>query len=258
MRHDEFARHEADARDLIDALGKLTSSSDHQASADFEAQVLARADAEPELTPRRRFWAWFFDAPWGPASPVMRLAMAGLSAVILVGAVSQYITWANAYWMGIPFDGLREARLQERLWHKNFECATQLDHQSANYAAIAGEQVTVVTWACPSGDVLVTLESVSDEISRRSVWVALDAPHEAASLLERLIPSAFAASPERLIAQRPKPKLKVIEQKWLSKKRLQRRVQRGPNACFDEVINTRNGKVIERRPAPCKPSGARR
>ncbi len=253
MRHDEFARHEADARDLIEALGKLTSSRDHQASEDFEAQVLARADAEPEPAPRRGLWAWFFDAPWVPASPPIRMAVAGSSLLILIGAVSQYITWVNAYWMGIPSDGLREARLQERLWHKNFDCATQLDHKSANYAAIAGEQVTVVTWACPSGDVLVTLESVADEISRRSVWVALDAPHEAASLLERLIPSAFAASPEHLVAQRQKPKVSVLCQKWLSKKRLQRRIQRGPNKCVDEVINARNGKVIKRRQAPCEP-----
>lgn len=249
MRHDEFARHETDARDLIEALGKL--SYDHRASTDFEAQVMALTDAEP--VPRRGLWAWFFDASWVPTSPAMRMAVVGLSLVILIGAVSQYMTWVNAYWMGIPSDGLREARLQEHLWQKNFNCATQLDHKSVNYAAIASEQVTVVTWACPSGDVLVTLESVADEISRRSVWVPLDTPQEAAGLLEGLIPSAFAASPELLVAQRQKPKMSVLCQKWLSKQRLQRRVQRAPGKCVDEVIDTRNGKVIKRRAAPCEP-----
>ena len=57
MRHDEFARHEADARDLIETLGQL--SRDHQSSADFEALVLSRADEVP--TPRRGLWTWFFE-----------------------------------------------------------------------------------------------------------------------------------------------------------------------------------------------------
>jgi hypothetical protein len=64
-------------------------------------------------------------------------------------------------------------RAQEQLWQKNFACATQLDHNSSNYALIAGEHVVVVTWACPSGDVLVTVESATDESFRRSVWMPL-------------------------------------------------------------------------------------
>ncbi len=251
MRHDEFARHEADARDLIETLGKLSQSHDRQASEDFEAQVLARADAQP--TPRRGLWAWFFDGSWIPISPAMRVAVAGLSVMILIGAVSQYVTWVNAYWMGIPSDALREARLQEHLWQKNFDCATQLDHKSVNYAAIASEQVTVVTWACPSGDVLVTLESVADEISRRSVWVPLDTPDEAAGLLEHVISSAFAASHKRRIPPRPRPQLSVLCQKWLPNRLLLRRMQRAPGRCVDEVINPRSGRVVKRAPAPCRP-----
>ncbi len=248
MRHDEFARHEADARDLIEALGKI--SRDRQASADFEAQVMARADQAP--APRRGLWSWFFDMPWVPASPTMRIAVAALGVLMLVGAVSQYITWVNAYWMGSPSDELREARIQERLWQKNFDCAAQLDHKSANYAAIAGEQVTVVTWACPSGDVLVTLASVSNEISRRSVWVALDAPQVDVQPLDWLTSSAFAASADR-VAQRQRPKLSVLCQKRLPKKRLLRRIQHAPGKCVDEVIDIRTGRVVERRKAPCQP-----
>ncbi len=248
--HDEFARHEADARDLIEALGKLNASRDRQASEDFETQVMARAAREPAS--RRGLWSWLFDMLWGPVNPPMRIVMAALRVIILVGAVSQYVTWAKAYWMGIPADELREARLQEHLWQKNFDCAAQLDHKSTNYAAIAGEQVTVVTWACPSGDVLVTLEAVSDEVSPRSVWVALDAPQLNVKLLDWLTPSAFAASPYR-VAQRQRPRMSVLCQKRLPKKRLLRRVQKQPGQCVDEVIDTRNGRVIERRKAPCKP-----
>ncbi|WP_218673907.1 hypothetical protein, partial [Candidatus Entotheonella palauensis] len=210
----------------------------------------ARAAQEP--APRRGLWSWLLNIRWGLASPPMRIAMAALGVLILVGAISQYVTWMNAYWIGIPPDELREARIQEHLWQKNFDCAAQLDHKSTNYAAIAGEQVTVVTWACPSGDVLVTLESVSDEISQRSVWVALDAPDLNVELLDWLTSPAFAASPDR-VAQRQRPTRSVLCQKRLPKKRLRRRIQHKPGQCVDEVIDTRNGRVIERRKAPCKP-----
>ncbi|PON15274.1 hypothetical protein C2W62_24675 [Candidatus Entotheonella serta] len=250
MRHDEFARHEADAHDLIEALGQLAGSRDRQTAADFEAQVMARAAREP--VPRRGLWSWLFDRLWIPESPPLQIALAALSVLILVGSVSQYVTWVNAYWMGIPPDELREARIQEHMWQKNFDCAAQLNHTSANYAAIAGDQVSVVTWACPSGDVLVTLASVSDEVSQRSIWVALDAPDIDVHLLDWLTPSAFAASPDRM-AQRQRPRLSVLCQKRLPKKRLLRRIQQQPGQCVDEVIDTRNGKVVERRKAPCQP-----
>ncbi len=250
MRQDEFARHEADAHDLIEALGKLNLSRDRQASVDLETQVMTRAAQEPG--PRRGLWSWFVDVLWRPVSPPMRMAVAALSLFILVGAVSQYVTWVRAYWMGIPANELREARIQEHLWQKNFDCAGEQDYTSANYAAIAGEQVSVVTWACPSGDVLVTLTSVSDEISQRSIWVALDAPEINVELLDWLTPSAFAASPERM-AHRQRPKLSVLCQKRLPKKQLLRRMQQKPGQCVDEVIDTRNGRVVERRKVPCKP-----
>ena len=250
MRHDEFAQREDDARDLIDALGQLNASRSSQAAVDFEAQVMARAAQEPE--PRPSMWSRWFNMSWTPASPSMRLAVAALGVFLLVGSISQYVTWVNAYWIGIPPDELHQARVQEELWQKNFDCAAQLDYESANYAAIAGDQVTVVTWACPSGDVLVTLKSVSDEISERSIWVALDDPQFSVKLLDWLTPSAFAASP-RLVAQRKKPKLTVLCQKRLPNKRLLRRVQYGPRQCVEELINMRNGKVLKRQKSSCKP-----
>ncbi len=54
MTHDELRRHGEDARDLIDALRRL--SSDAQASPDFLARVMAKADPQtnealPALAP---------------------------------------------------------------------------------------------------------------------------------------------------------------------------------------------------------------
>ena len=250
MKHDEFSRHEDDARDLIEALGKL--SRDTQASPGFSARVIAQADQLP--TPRRGAFAWLSDLPLWPASPSWQVAAAALCLIVMIGAVSQYVTWVRAGLMGVPSGLLHEAQLQQQLWQKNFECATQLTQQSANYAAIAGEHVTVVTWACPSGDVLVTLESLteSEKLSRRSVWVPLDSPQTTAHFFDELVSQAFA-SEQLLFAQRSNPVTRVICQKRVHKKLVKRRIQRANGKCEDEWIQVTNGSVVKRQPAPCTP-----
>jgi hypothetical protein len=250
VKHDEFSRHEDDARDLIEALGKL--SRDTQASPGFSARVIAQADQLP--TPRRGAFAWLSDLPLWLASPSWQVAAAALCLIVMIGAVSQYVTWVRAGLMGVPSGLLHEAQLQQQLWQKNFECATQLTQQSANYAAIAGEHVTVVTWACPSGDVLVTLESLteSEKLSRRSVWVPLDSPQTTAHFFDELVSQAFA-SEHLLFAQRSNPVTRVICQKRVHKKLVKRRIQRANGKCEDEWIQVTNGSVVKRQPAPCTP-----
>jgi hypothetical protein len=103
------------------------------------------------------------------------VAVAVLLLLAMIGAVPQYALWIKAYAWGVPSDAMYTARIQERLWEKNFACAAQLDHSSSTYAALTGEWGTVVVWACPSGDVQVTVESPQEARSRRSVWIALDA-----------------------------------------------------------------------------------
>ena len=250
MKHDEFSRHEDDAHDLIEALGKL--SRETQASPGFSARVMAQAEQVP--IPRRSALAWLLDLTWWPTSPGWQVAVAAFCLVVMIGAVSQYVTWIRAGLMGVPSGSLHEAKLQQQLWQKNFECATQLSQQSANYAAIAGEHVTVVTWACPSGDVLVTLESLteSEDVSRRSVWVALGSPQKTAHFLDEIIPQAFAAQRPQL-AQRSNPVTQVICQKRMRKKLVKRRVKRANGKCEDEWIKVTNGAVVKRQPASCNP-----
>jgi hypothetical protein len=192
--------------------------------------------------------------PLCPASPGWQAAVAALCLIVMIGAVSQYVTWIRAGLMGVPSGLLHEAQLQEQLWQKNFECATQLTQQSANYAAIAGEHVTVVTWACPSGDVLVTLESLtgSEDVSRRSVWVAFDFPQKTARFFDAFVPQAFAARRPQL-AQRSNPVTQVICQKRVDKKLVKRRVKRANGKCEDEWIQVTNGSVVKRQSAPCNP-----
>jgi hypothetical protein len=43
----------------------------------------------------------------------------------------------------------------------------------------------------------------------------------------------------------------VICQKWLPNKLVKRRIRRANGKCVDEVINPRNGRVVQRQPAPC-------
>ncbi len=138
------------------------------------------------------------------------------------------------------------------LWQKNFACATQLNRDSSNYAAIAGEHVTVVTWACPSGDVLITVESATEESMQRSVWIALEAPQQRASLFEGLVQEALAAAWPLYAGKRADPVIAVLCQKWLKNKKLiLRRIRRANGRCIDEVINPRTGRVLKRQKASC-------
>ena len=163
------AREEAN-RELVEALRRV--SQDTRASPDFVARVMARAGAG--AFPRPGVWAWLWQPPLWSGAMSLRLAGAAFLVLAVIGAIPQYLAWINAYVMGVPAETIYEARIQERLWQKNFYCATEMDQSSSNYAVINGEELVVVTWACPSGDVLVTVESSNDRAARRSVWVPLE------------------------------------------------------------------------------------
>lgn len=247
MTHDEFTRREEEARDIIDALGRL--SRDRQASADFPARIMARAEQLP--SPRRGFFAWLTGEFLWPTTVGARVAVAAVCLLVVIGAASQYMTWIKAYLMGVPSSTMYQARLQERLWEKNFACATQLDQNSNNYAVITGEHVVVVAWACPSGDVLVTVESPTEELSQRSVWVAFDTPLQTTSLLQGLVQETFAATLQLHAQRRSDPVIAVLCQKWLPNRLVKRRIRRADGKCSDVILNPRNGRVISHRKAPC-------
>jgi hypothetical protein len=247
MTPDKFTEHERAARDIIETLGEMSRKA--TASPDFLARVMARAAEGPAPRPRLvdrvlALVAW-------PSSAQTRMALAAMLVLACVGAVPQYIEWVRAYLLGVPADTLYEARLQEALWVKNFACAAQLDQHSNAYAAINYDQVNVVVWACPSGDVLVGLGSTTEPAVRRSVWVPLETVGQPKSHLLWLVRHAFAADDRPSGRERPAPMNRVLEQKWLPDKRIKRRVQTGNDQCRDEVINPRTGRV-ESRPVPCK------
>jgi hypothetical protein len=247
MTPDELNAREAAHRDLIEALRR--ASQDTQASPDFVARVMARA--EQVSLPRRPWLPWLRLPSLWLAAPRWRLAMAAIFVLAVIGAIPQYLAWINAYVMGVPAAKIYEARVQERLWQKNFACATQLDHSSSNYAVINGEELVVVAWACPSGDVLVTVEAADDQDWRRSVWVSLE---ERQSFTRRFPwrPRAAHADAEAQVARkRAEPVVEVLCQRWLPNRFIKRRVQLADGNCFDETINPRTGQVVQRQKAPC-------
>jgi hypothetical protein len=247
MTPDEFNSQEEANRDLVEALRRL--SQDAPAPADFLARVMARADHEP--VPRRSILAWAWQPPPWSMAMGMRLAAAAIFVLAVIGAVPQYIAWINAYVMGVPTDTIYEARIQERLWKKNFACATQLVHNSDNYAVITGEDVVVVTWACPSGDVLVTVESSNDNAARRSVWVPLEVRQPLTYRFPWWPRFAHAEKGEHMAEKRSEPMVEVLCQRWLPNRFIKRRIQLANGNCFDEIINPRTGEVLQRQKAPC-------
>jgi hypothetical protein len=172
MTHDEFAQYEEDHRDLIGALQQLSQGT--RASPGFLAAVIAQAEQLP-IFPRQGLMDWVTSPHPRPVSVMTQVAVVGLFVFAIIGAIPQYALWIKSYAWGVPADAMYEARQQERLWKKNFACAAQIDHSASNYAALTGEWGTVVVWACPSGDVQVTVEAHQETLARRSVWIALDA-----------------------------------------------------------------------------------
>ena len=249
MRHDEFEQHEQAARDVIHAIGR--ASDDVRVPPHFAAQVMAKATSL--ASPRSVFFHWRSAALAWMSSRRLRVAMALVFVVALGGAIPQYATWFQAFNAGVPSTTLHTALEQERLWEKNFTCATRLDQNSKDYAAIAGDSVHVVVWACPSGDVLITTESPQKTASPRSVWVPLAPSPTGADLRLPLVRQALATARRLPAGWRVDQITQVLCQKWLRDQRILRRVRLADGSCRDEVINTRTGRVVRSRPAPCDP-----
>ena len=247
MTPDELNAREEANRELVEALRRV--SQDTRASPDFVERVMARAVEVP--LPQHGFWIWLWQPPLWSGAMSMRLAGAAFLVLAVVGAVPQYLAWINAYVMGVPTETIYEARIQERLWQKNFYCATEIDHSSSNYAVINGEELVVVTWACPSGDVLVTVESSNDRASRRSVWVPLEV-RQSFTWRFPWLPPAHAAGRDQIANKRAEPMVEVLCQRWLPNRFIKRRVQLADGTCFDETINPRTGQVVQRQKAPCE------
>ena len=249
MRRDELEKREQSAQEIIQAIGR--ASDDVRVPPHFAARVMARAEASTKPGRTHSYWApallsWVFFGK-------LRTAMAFAFVVAVIGAIPQYATWFKALTTGVPSTALHTALEQQRLWEKNFTCATRLDQNSEYYAAVTGDKVHVVVWACPSGDVLVTTESPKQTVLPRSVWVPFAASPGEANHWAPLIREVFAAGSRSPNGLRLDRIVNVLCQKWLQDGYILRRVRLDNGRCRDEVINTRTGQVVQSRQAPCDP-----
>ena len=249
MRPDELEKREQSAQEIIHAIGR--ASGDVRVPPHFAARVMARAETSAKRG--RAYWHLVGILLPRVTTGKMRAAIALAFVVAVVGAIPQYATWFKAFTTGVPSMVLYTALEQQRLWEKNFTCTTKLDQNSEDYAAITGDNVHVVVWACPSGDVLVTTESPLEADLPRSVWVPLSRSPGEARRWSPLIQEAFAAGQPRPDGLRLARVVNVLCQRWLRDGRILRRVRLDSGSCRDEVINTRTGQVVQSRPAPCDP-----
>jgi hypothetical protein len=246
MNDDKLKKQEDEARDIISALGRL--SSDAQASPKFLGQVLAKAD---QLSPpRRRFSTWFMQLTVWPSSMGARLAFAALLVIAIIGAVPQYIAWTNSYIMSDSSSAIFEASLQDRLYIRNLACY----NDSNNYTSLNSDYGAVTILACPTGDVHVTLEPQAKDLPSIAAWFPAEDQSETLSLFDWFVPKAYADGPPQVSMIAAAPIIKIICQKLISKHRIMRRVKYQDGRCADEIINTQAGRIVERRDAPCTPN----
>lgn len=192
-----------------------------------------------------RWWQWFLVYP-------------GV-AVAVIGATPTYIEAFKSYSLGVPFGRSFDAQEQNRLWQENFDCA-----KSANFSTIVNKKkVKIGSAVCESGDVLLQGQR-ADWDRPQFRWVSWDqvAQHpdgeKKADLLQYFVASARAGENE---ADRPEPEQAprvfslaqapvILCQRWVGPGQLLQRLGT-PAGCWDQVINTYNGWVLGRAPAPC-------
>lgn len=205
----------------------------------------ARPSSPPESKPSspHRWWQWVLVYP----------ALAGS----LLTASPQWYDRARAAMQGIKGGSATDAERQAQYWRKNMACST------APFAWFSNpSNVKVDATICDSGDILV--RAVTPDNANFLKWVPLDDVMKSATQGGGLIAAAHAATLSRrvtpgipkawaqatvLLAQ---PQATVICQHFVDDRHVLRRVQT-PNGCFDEVIDTYNGEVVKRTPAPCNP-----
>jgi len=179
---------------------------------------------------------------------------------VLVGSLltagPQWIDSIRAASQGIQSGSLKDAREQTRLWQKNLACA------AAPFAWFnSPSNVKVDATLCDSGDIFVRAitpdnkqyfrwQPLSDVLQSKDDGGGLIGEANATNLLTRASP--VGASLADRVTQLAQAEAKVVCQKFIDDRHLLRRVQT-PRGCFDEMIDTFNGTVVSRKPAPCNP-----
>lgn len=145
-----------------------------------------------------------------------------------------------AYQNDIAYEHVNEARSQNRLWEKNFDCIRE---DKEVYVATTDSSDIVKVAACEgTGDVIV---EVNFQDGRKiAKWVAFD---KVCNICEGSLWDMATVH-----AESQTYRVVVICQKWLDHVRLFRRVS-VHGVCYDEVVNTLTGKIEKRTEVECRP-----
>lgn len=167
--------------------------------------------------------------------------------ISVIGAIPTFVELYKSWNRDTPFGMSRIASEENRLWKKNFECS------KGEFLSVKNDfNIEVGSIICRSGDVLLRIQAPGQQSIYR--WVGLDSlTSEKMALGNLFISSAHAGgaggdlSPI-LLAQTNST---VLCQRWINSWKLLRRITVQGQGCFDEIVNTYNGRIEQRNSVPC-------
>jgi hypothetical protein len=176
----------------------------------------------------------------------------------LISAGPQWIDRWAAWKQNVASGSLKVAEQQTRLWRTNFDCS-----QLPAAWFTGPTNVKIDTTTCNSGDVFI--RALTADNRQFFHWVPLDEVLKSggtggggggglvgiahAATLDSRVSHPTALAPAMFSLLQPAG---VLCQKFIDDRHILRRVST-PQGCFDEVIDTFNGSVVSRNPAPCTP-----
>ena len=198
--------------------------------------------ADRKKTTKKKWWQWLLAYPTILTSAV--------------GAVPQYTTWAKAYVLGVPWNGVSAAEEQKALWTKNFECSWKEKDQTAKTTVTTPRNERVTITLCPSGDALVTVQPPGGEPRFR--WIGFDGVGGVQRTAMRDGLAGFAVRPVAAAEAERRPMLAQAQAEPVvicvtkdAKGNIVRRLKLPGGQCQEQIINPYTGTVIEVRAAAC-------
>jgi hypothetical protein len=163
-------------------------------------------------------------------------------AISLLGSIPTLIETVNSVKLGVPWGQSQIAELQNIMWKNNLLCSAA---PFKWYTTESNFQVDGTI--CKSGDVLVRVEAPNKKTG--FWWVPVEGVIKEDKMVS-LISVANAASDISPIVLADNSEAKVLCQKFVAEGQLLRRIDTG-QGCFDEIVNTYTGQVIQRNPVAC-------
>ena len=171
----------------------------------------------------------------------------------VMGAIPTMIEAVKAYQYDVPIFTSAAAERQLSLYKRNADCLTG----AALVPIITKSNVEIATLVCDSGDVLLMGKRPGWRYPQQR-WVSWDeiAPDSTGqefsfNLFQGIISSAHANEEGGIQVAQWGPTT-IICQRWVGNGLLLQRIY-ATRGCFDQVVNTYNGWIVNRVWAPCHP-----